>query len=117
MSRKILGVLLIGAALALIAAPASARTRIGIGIGIGLPLFTFAPPLYVPPRAYYYPPPPVVYAPPPPGLSATPAGPVYLGPSGAYCREFQTSALIGGRMEPMYGTACQQPDGSWRVVR
>jgi surface antigen len=32
------------------------------------------------------------------------------------CREFTTEALIGGRRETVYGTACRQPDGSWRVM-
>lgn len=118
MSRNLGGVLLAGAVLALTAAPAAAHgARVGIGVGIGFPLF---PPVYVapPPPAYYYPPPPVVYAPQPaPGLYADPAGPVYVSPNGAYCREFQTSAVIDGRRQPMHGTACQQPDGSWRVVR
>ncbi len=35
---------------------------------------------------------------------------------GAYCREFQQQVTIGGRTEDAYGTACQQPDGSWQVV-
>jgi surface antigen len=35
---------------------------------------------------------------------------------GAYCREFQQTVSIGGREERAYGTACRQPDGSWRVV-
>jgi hypothetical protein len=117
MSRKIVGVLLVAAALALAATPASARgARVGIGIGFGFPLFAYGPPVYYPPPpAYYYAPPPVVYAPPP--MAATPTGPAYVGRSGAPCREFQTSGLVGGRMEQLYGTACQQPDGSWRVVR
>lgn len=37
-------------------------------------------------------------------------------PAGAYCREFQQQVTIGGRTEDAYGTACQQPDGSWQVV-
>ncbi|OYQ33424.1 hypothetical protein CHU95_13515 [Niveispirillum lacus] len=37
-------------------------------------------------------------------------------PQGAYCREFQQQVTIGGRTEDAYGTACQQPDGSWQVV-
>ncbi len=37
--------------------------------------------------------------------------------TGAYCREYQTSVVVGGRSEQAYGTACQQPDGSWKVVR
>ncbi|MDA9983282.1 hypothetical protein N9H39_11295 [Gammaproteobacteria bacterium] len=29
-------------------------------------------------------------------------------------REYQTTVLVGGRDVPAYGTACLQPDGSWR---
>jgi surface antigen len=32
------------------------------------------------------------------------------------CREYTVDALVGGRPEKVYGTACRQPDGSWRVV-
>jgi len=35
---------------------------------------------------------------------------------GLYCREFQQTVTVGGRSEQAYGTACQQPDGSWRIV-
>ena len=35
---------------------------------------------------------------------------------GRYCREFQQDVTIGGRNERAFGTACQQPDGSWEVV-
>lgn len=31
------------------------------------------------------------------------------------CREYTMDAVVGGRMERVYGTACRQPDGSWRV--
>lgn len=31
-----------------------------------------------------------------------------------YCREYQTVATIGGKKQHMYGTACRQPDGSWK---
>jgi surface antigen len=31
------------------------------------------------------------------------------------CREYTVKALIGGRPETVYGTACRQPDGSWRT--
>ena len=34
-----------------------------------------------------------------------------------YCREYRTTADIGGKQEQMYGTACRQPDGSWKVVK
>ena len=33
-----------------------------------------------------------------------------------YCREFTRNVTINGRPERGYGTACQQPDGSWQVV-
>jgi len=32
------------------------------------------------------------------------------------CREYITKALIGGKSEQIYGKACRQADGSWRVV-
>lgn len=32
------------------------------------------------------------------------------------CREYVLDAEIGGRTEQVYGTACRQPDGSWRIV-
>ncbi len=37
-------------------------------------------------------------------------------PSGSYCREFQQTITVGGRREEAFGTACQQPDGSWKIV-
>jgi surface antigen len=36
--------------------------------------------------------------------------------NGSYCREFQQTVTIGGRPENSFGTACRQPDGSWRIV-
>jgi surface antigen len=35
---------------------------------------------------------------------------------GRYCREYTTTATIGGRTEQIYGTACRQPDGAWELV-
>ena len=32
------------------------------------------------------------------------------------CREYTTKAIIGGKSEQIYGKACRQGDGSWRVV-
>lgn len=32
------------------------------------------------------------------------------------CREYTTRALIGGKSQEIYGKACRQGDGSWRVV-
>jgi len=34
---------------------------------------------------------------------------------GTYCREFQNDVTIDGKKENAYGTACRQPDGSWKV--
>lgn len=72
-----------------------------------------------PPRVIYVtpPPPPVVYsyaAPPP--LAAVPTSPVYRAPNGQYCREYQADIRVDGVPQPSYGTACLQPDGSWRVA-
>ena len=36
--------------------------------------------------------------------------------SGAYCREYQQTVYVSGRAQQASGTACQQPDGSWRIV-
>lgn len=63
-------------------------------------------------RPYYYP--PVDAAPQP---APVPQG----GYNGAYgpssClqeREYQTKVIVGGKEVDAYGTACLQPDGSWR---
>ena len=37
--------------------------------------------------------------------------------AGNYCREYQSTLSIGGQSEQAYGTACRQPDGSWKVVK
>jgi len=37
--------------------------------------------------------------------------------AGRYCREFQQEVNIGGKAESLYGTACQNPDGSWEIVQ
>ncbi len=42
--------------------------------------------------------------------------PAYQTPQGQYCRECQQTVTIGGRTEQAYGTACRQPDGTWKVV-
>ncbi len=36
---------------------------------------------------------------------------------GAYCREFQQTVTVGNRTQDAYGTACRQPDGSWKMVQ
>lgn len=33
------------------------------------------------------------------------------------CREFTNTVQIGNRWQESYGTACLQPDGSWKIVR
>jgi surface antigen len=33
-----------------------------------------------------------------------------------YCREYRTVADIAGKKQQMYGTACRQPDGTWKAV-
>jgi surface antigen len=35
------------------------------------------------------------------------------GPEGQVCREYAIDAIIDGREEVVYGTACRQPDGTW----
>jgi len=40
----------------------------------------------------------------------------YKQASGDYCREYEQVIIVGGQEEKAYGTACRQPDGSWRVV-
>jgi surface antigen len=36
--------------------------------------------------------------------------------AGNQCREYRTTVTVGGKQEEAYGTACRQPDGSWKVV-
>ena len=33
-----------------------------------------------------------------------------------YCREYQRNVVIGGVSHQAYGTACQGPDGQWRIA-
>lgn len=49
---------------------------------------------------------------PPPAVVAVPS------PAAApRCREFDTVVTIAGRPQQAFGTACLQPDGSWKVVQ
>lgn len=34
-----------------------------------------------------------------------------------YCREFTQTITVGGQTQDAYGTACRQPDGSWKIVQ
>jgi surface antigen len=40
----------------------------------------------------------------------------YQASNGQYCREFQQTITVGGENHNAYGTACRQPDGSWKIV-
>ncbi|HEY4345689.1 MAG TPA: hypothetical protein VGN05_15175 [Parvibaculum sp.] len=86
------------------------------GVLLGAALLSQASqPAYAPPPQTYYAPPPAGYYGQAP-IQATPASDVYQTQSGQYCREYQSSVRVGGQMQYGYGTACQQPDGQWRVV-
>jgi surface antigen len=32
-----------------------------------------------------------------------------------YCREYRSTAEVAGKTQQIYGTACRQPDGSWKI--
>ena len=95
-------------------------------LGFGVP-FYFPPPIvYAPPPAYYVPPPPVVYYPQPPAYYAAPPAAYNAPPAfsaapaadaGQQCREYQSTAMINGQPQQTVGTACLQPDGTWRIIR
>jgi surface antigen len=40
----------------------------------------------------------------------------YQDQSGQTCRDYQHTVYVGGRAEQAHGNACQQPDGTWRIV-
>lgn len=40
----------------------------------------------------------------------------YQNASGQYCREYQHTITVDGKQERGHGTACRQPDGSWKIV-
>ncbi len=42
--------------------------------------------------------------------------PSYTNAAGQYCREYGQTITVGGKTEKAYGTACRQPDGSWKIV-
>ena len=47
--------------------------------------------------------------------SITPTA-TYQSTGGEYCREYQQTVTVGGELQEAYGTACRQPDGSWKLV-
>jgi len=91
----------------------SFRFGLGFTAPLGPPAYYYPPPAYYPPAPAYYYPPPAYYA--PPQGYAPPAAP--SAGQGGNCREYQSTTTIDGRKQPTYGTACLQPDGSWRIVR
>jgi surface antigen len=36
--------------------------------------------------------------------------------NGRSCREYVSTAIVGGRAQQVYDRACRQPDGSWQLV-
>ncbi len=131
----VLSCLAAAAALAIgTAAPAQAGGRVAVGVSIGTGWYggpgyypRYYAPRYAGYPADYYPPPAVVVAPPPPPpvvVYQQPAPTYYVAPQPpaappqqqAYCREYQKTLMIGGRPQPGYGTACMQPDGSWKAI-
>jgi surface antigen len=39
----------------------------------------------------------------------------YQTDTGQYCREYQQEITVGGEKHASYGTACRQPDGTWKI--
>lgn len=39
----------------------------------------------------------------------------YQTASNTYCREYTQTITVGGKQEEGFGTACRQPDGSWKI--
>ena len=39
----------------------------------------------------------------------------YQAASGQYCREYRQDITVGTEKHQAYGTACRQPDGSWKI--
>jgi surface antigen len=61
---------------------------------------------------------PVAWTNPDTGHSGTiiPQPSSYQANTGQPCREYQQTIIVGGQQQQAYGTACRQPDGSWKVV-
>jgi hypothetical protein len=84
---------------------AEARGFVGFSVAgpVG-PVPVYPPP---PPPVYYvYPPPPAVYPSPAPPSAAAQT-----------CREYRRTASIGGTPQTLIGTACLQPDGTWKIMQ
>ncbi|MDP9126664.1 MAG: hypothetical protein M3N08_00185 [Pseudomonadota bacterium] len=73
------------------------------------------------PRGYVFVPAPTpaatAYVPDLAVLPARPAASIYASERyGSYCRQFSQRVRIGDHIEESYGTACMQPDGTWRIT-
>lgn len=82
-------------------------------IGYYPPAYYYPPPYYPPPPPYY---PPANYSAPtgysPPVTESTSPQPAARG----NCREFHQTISVDGNPVKAFGTVCQQPDGSWRIM-
>ena len=112
--------------------PQPAAARVFVGVGFGFPGFYYPGPYYYPYyNPYYYPPPAWYPPPPPPAAWYPPPGPgAALAPSnisytdkpgwtdaqGRQCREYRATRMVGGRSTEVFGTACRDFDGQWRVI-
>lgn len=41
----------------------------------------------------------------------------YQTAEGQYCREYTQTVRIAGEEQQAYGTACRQPDGTWKIIQ
>ena len=41
----------------------------------------------------------------------------YQNKDGQYCREYTQTVVVAGKEQQAYGTACRQPDGSWKIIK
>ncbi len=141
-NETLLGSLLGGAAGAGIGAAFGGGKGAAIGGASGLLLGALAgyqvgkrreysrpPPNYS--QGYYQAPPPTYAYQPAPAYATTPAytapAPAYTTPAPAYsqstsaydpsyCRQFNQRIVIDGIEQNAYGTACRQPDGTWKII-
>ena len=115
-ARWVVPALVLVAAGLAVPTPASAA-RVWIGVGVGVPVWGgyYYPPYYgyygYPYYPYAYP--QSYYAPP----AAQPAPSGSSNTSTQNCRDYSSTQTIDGQQQTVTGTACRQPDGSWRIVR
>ena len=112
---KLRGALIVALAAVIVPAQAFAHGGARFGITLGLPLYFGPPPVVYTPPAVVYLPPSVGYTSEP--IVAEPASPIASDQYGRYCREYRSEAVVGTVRQPIHGTACLEPDGTWRVVR